>query len=76
MTLKEQIEQAMWDNDTDRLDELAPCICCCSDHTFSSCLARIRNGCRGSNSDRDIHESYAKWYFEIRGMENDEFFRY
>ena len=41
------IERAMWDRDYDALDAIAPCRCCCDDHTFASCLTRLWGGCRG-----------------------------
>jgi hypothetical protein len=37
--LLQRIEAAMWDSDTALLDELAPCRCCCHEHTFEDCPA-------------------------------------
>lgn len=71
--LKKAIEQAMWDGDTDRLDELAPCGCCCWEHYHWDCPARVWNGCRGQD---DIHGERAKWqehYKKFHGMTEAEF---
>ena len=46
--LREQIQDAMFRGDVNRLDELAPCGCCCADHYFLSCPAHLWMGCRGS----------------------------
>lgn len=76
--LIKQIHQAVWDNDQDKLQELAPCDCCCDEHTFGCCPARIWNGCRGGGvgqlSIREIGDDYQKWYSETRGMSEDDFF--
>jgi hypothetical protein len=44
------IENAMWAGDLDKLHELAACICCCHEHTFEHCPARVWDGCRGSGT--------------------------
>lgn len=36
----------MWAGDTERLQELYPCECCCKEHTHTTCPARHYNGCR------------------------------
>lgn len=38
----------MWAHDTDALFELAPCGCCCHEHYFDDCVARLYGGCRGA----------------------------
>ena len=59
----------------DREQELAPCICCCHEHTFQSCPARAWNGCRGSgNSAEPDHESWARFYQHAHGMTREQFF--
>lgn len=35
------LERALWAGDTDTLDELAHCRCCCHEHTFEDCLAPL-----------------------------------
>jgi hypothetical protein len=65
----------MWAGDTDTLDRLAPCRCCCADHTFANCPARAWNGCRGQpTSANDDPDSWAAFYKRTRGMNEDEFF--
>ncbi len=46
-----ELEAAIWSGDTYRLHELAPCHCCCEEHTFSDCPARAWYGCRGQWSE-------------------------
>jgi hypothetical protein len=61
----------MWAGDVDLLDELAPCRCCCHEHTFESCEAREWGGCRGQGTMTRAEElSWAKHY----GMTLEEFF--
>ncbi len=63
MSLKDQIIEAMWDRDMDRLYELAQCNCCCDEHTSSDCLARLWGGCRGGyGSKRENAEEWAAHY--------------
>jgi len=45
---QKKIADAMWAKDLDALEELAPCKCCCNEHTFRDCPARAWHGCRGS----------------------------
>lgn len=64
------VEKAMWANDQDTLWKIAPCDCCCHEHTLSGCLARLWEGCRGQGSmTRADYEGWAKHY----GMTVDEF---
>lgn len=46
--LREQIKDAMFKGDTERLYELASCGCCCDTHYFLNCPAHLWMGCRGS----------------------------
>ena len=64
------MEQAIWDGDTDTLFGRARCICCCAEHTFENCPARLWNGCRGQDTPttKDI-EGWADLY----GMTKAEF---
>lgn len=69
--LPEDIAQAMWTGDTETLNEIAHCICCCYEHTWTTCPARFWNACRsglafGESSKRE--EDYFKnpeWYDDI-----------
>lgn len=68
---------AMWAGDVEKLDELAPCVCCCWEHTFAPhCPAFVWNGCRGQDTPAEeaAHEGYAQWYWSTRGMTREEFF--
>jgi hypothetical protein len=70
-----ELERAMWEGDTDRLDELAHCRCCCYEHTFEDCPARLWYGCRGQGSlTRAEVMSWARHYERFHGMTLEEFF--
>jgi len=59
----------------DKLDELAPCRCCCAEHTFHDCPARAWNGCRGQYSFTFAdEESWRRHYETHHGMSYDEFY--
>jgi hypothetical protein len=70
--LEEAFEQAMWDGDVELLDRLAPCGCCCHEHTFDDCPARRWHGCRGSGYI-DV-ESWVRHYAQHHGMTREQFF--
>lgn len=72
------IKRAMWACDTDTLNRLAGCICCCADHTFgSNCPAHRWGGCRGGSGfmclgmSMDDVRGWAKHY----GMTVEKFCR-
>lgn len=70
-----ELEDAIWAGDIDKLQELAPCRCCCAEHTFSSCLARLWGGCRGGfGSEDEQPEAWFEFYAATRGMTREEFF--
>lgn len=70
-----EIENAMWRGDTDRLHELAPCVCCCEEHTFEGCPARAWFGCRGNDVMlRADADAWAEHYRVHHGMPQEEFF--
>ena len=68
------IDKAIWAGDTDTLHRLAPCRCCCHEHTFASCPARAWSGCRGSGAEPDDQDAWADFYERTRGMSRGEFF--
>lgn len=69
------LEEAMWAGDHDTLWELAPCICCCSEHTFEHCPARQWDGCRGSGTmTRAEIDEWAEHYRKHHGLTRDQFF--
>jgi len=75
---EEKFKAAMWAGDVDMLHELSPCGCCCGEHTHLYCQAREWGGCRsglmpGESADEDAYE-WQRWYAEIRGMTEAEFF--
>lgn len=63
MTMPPEIAAAMWAGDQDELWRIAPCICCCHEHTFEHCPARAWEGCRGSGAPTHADlEAWAKHY--------------
>jgi hypothetical protein len=73
--LRREIEDAMWAGDTELLDKLAPCGCCCHEHTHDGCPARLWEGCRGSGqmTYADV-EVWAQHYERFHGMTREQFF--
>ncbi len=72
---KRALEWAMWSGNVDALDELAGCRCCCWEHTFEWCPARVWNGCRGSGSmSRTELESWVRHYERFHGMTREQFY--
>lgn len=73
------LRRAVWEGDLDKLQELAPCVCCCSEHTHVYCEARLWGGCRSGEeygfSRRQFEEEWAKFYERERGMPYDQFFQ-
>lgn len=65
------IQDAMWDGDINRLDELAGCGCCCDEHFFEGCPANFWGGCRGSGS---ITRSEIAGWMQHYGMTPEEFY--
>ncbi len=72
------IEQAIWAGDVSVLHEIAPCRCCCSEHTFENCPARAWFGCRASFADAEAIESSERSSWErvyaACGMSLEEFY--
>jgi hypothetical protein len=48
-----RVESLMWAGDTETLDAIAGCRCCCREHTSPNCPARLWNACRGQNSPQE-----------------------
>lgn len=73
---REQIEDAMWAGDLDTLQELAPCRCCCDEHTFGDCEAREWGGCRGGSGPSwlEIERGYIEHYMIHHGMTMEQFY--
>lgn len=73
-----RLKAAMWAGDLDTLNEIAPCGCCCDEHTHAYCEARLWEGCRGGLpygvSEHDITEEWQQFYAKHRGMTEDEFY--
>lgn len=74
----EEIEEAMWAGDVDLLHEIAPCTCCCWEHTSApNCPAFAWGACRGQHSTESwdsVAEGYAEFYMRTRNMTREEFF--
>ena len=70
-----KIAQAMWEGDTEKLHKLAPCRCCCDEHTFENCSARQWFGCRGQASMTQAdEESWIRHYATSHGMSREQFY--
>lgn len=73
--LKQEILEAMWSGDVEKCDELAPCVCCCDEHTFESCPARLWYGCRGQGAMTSAEEkSWLEHYRKNHGMTEAQFY--
>ena len=73
--IDEELARAMWEGDLDKLNDLAGCDCCCSDHFFEHCPARVWGGCRGQESL--TREDYVAWedhYRKHHGFSRDQFY--
>ncbi len=71
------LEDAMWAGDEARLWEIAPCRCCCHEHTFGwGCPAYVWGGCRGQGSVEwsAEEESWARHYMSVHGMTRNQFY--
>lgn len=68
------IVEAMWEQNTTRLHVIAPCKCCCADHTSVKCPARAWSGCRGEWHPEDDVESWVRHYEQRHGMTREQFF--
>ena len=59
-------------------DEIVECVCCCSEHTWSRCPARLWNGCRsGLAPGESLEAEEAKWlehYKRYHGMTEEAFY--
>lgn len=73
----QSLQEAMWSGNVDRLHELAPCDCCCDEHTSVHCPAREWNGCKSGlapGEDEDDRSWWVAYYEQTRGMTATEFF--
>lgn len=77
LAARKDIEDAMWAGDINKLDEIAPCRCCCHEHTFADCPARQWNGCRGQLTMTYADEqAWARHYEKHHGMKEAAFYGY
>lgn len=67
------LNDAMWRGDIEWIDAHYGCGCCCEDHTFAGCPARLWNGCRGQNSIEDI-DGWMAHYAAHHGLNRYQFF--
>lgn len=71
----QQIENAMWAGDVSLLHRIAPCRCCCEEHTFEFCEARQWSGCRGQNTNtRAERDAWLRHYQRFHGMTENTFY--
>ena len=76
-SLPTRLVDAIWAGDVNALCHLAPCRCCCDEHTFESCEARLWNGCRGQNTMTGAEEeSWVAHYARFHGMLWEQFYGY
>lgn len=70
----------MWAGDVDKLHELAPCECCCHEHTFLYCPAREWGGCRSGlapgETDPWDEPGWQEHYAKHHGMSWEMFYGY
>jgi hypothetical protein len=72
-----ELEEAMWAGDVDKLYELAPCSCCCHEHTHAWCRARLWGGCRSGLAYGDTGDDAQAWlehYKRFHGMTEEQFY--
>tara|TARA_Y100000815_G_C13254983_1_gene466989 strand:- start:365 stop:643 length:279 start_codon:yes stop_codon:yes gene_type:complete len=75
--LRKKIEKAIWEGDEETLHALAPCECCCGEHTYLRCPARLYQACRsGLNYEETTpnEDSWLKHYTQHHGMTVEQFY--
>lgn len=78
LTAREELLAAMFAGDHDELERLAPCVCCCHEHTFVNCEARQWGGCRSGlgPGERFPEDDYPGWldhYVRFHGLTEAQF---
>lgn len=72
--MSDELQRALWHGDVDELEHLAPCGCCCYEHTHYHCPARRWGGCRGQGNDPVDYEGWARHYGmtvrQFQGIDN------
>ena len=75
MPIDAALKRLMWAGDTDSLNRIAKCVCCCDEHTYDGCPARNWHGCRGQSSlSLTEIESWFRSYARARGFTREQFF--
>lgn len=76
-----RVADAMWAGDLDTLQEMLPCGCCCNEHTFPHCEARLWGGCRGGmpygwgpEEEFGYLQSWQRHYARFHGMAEADFY--
>lgn len=72
-----EINALLWAGDANALDEAMPCRCCCDEHTFSDCAARLWGGCRSGlpfGDDGDDKRAWAAHYAKHHGLTAEQFY--
>jgi hypothetical protein len=65
-----RIQELLWEGDIEALQAELRCECCCAEHTFEGCPARLWGGCRGQDTmTRADIELWAAHY----GMTREQF---
>ena len=70
------LKDAMWAGDSETLQQVARCICCCADHTFTTgCPAYAWGGCRGQGTmSPDDMGGWAAHYAKHHGLSPERFY--
>lgn len=73
-TIDEALAAAMWQGDLDKLNAMAGCGCCCYEHFFEHCAARVWGGCRGQASL--TRADYAEWekHYRDHHLSREQFY--
>lgn len=78
MHCDELLKKLMWAGNTDALNRIARCVCCCHEHTFEACPARRWYGCHGQFGNEQLTsaevEAWFQSYARTRGFTRAQFF--
>lgn len=72
--LKLEVQDAMWAQNVERLHVIAGCKCCCDEHTFVSCPARLWFGCKGQWTEDSFEQGQSWFRLYKERMTESEFF--
>lgn len=67
--LPPDLQAALWAGNGGSLRDICPCICCCHEHTFPQCPARLWWGCRGQGNVGEEYEEWKRAFPELKWEE-------